>query len=101
MGFNYCEDNDPSLTDMEQQDIPDVNVILSVNTDVKGTDVLDNSVSEPFACHECTNCDSESDSTIRVCESGINMCYVNLFPNFFILNFLIFFFRQCINVLIK
>jgi len=75
----HCEDNDPSSIDNEEE----VKVILTVNThpksDINVINSPDDQISELFACHECTNCNQKSDITIRNCEYGINMCYVNLF----------------------
>jgi hypothetical protein len=85
VGIIYCQDNSPSAIDNDSEQEPDVNVILSVDTRPKSSSDIQNSIPEPFSCHECTNCNRKSDLTTRVCESDINMCYVNLFQNFILI----------------
>jgi hypothetical protein len=79
VGIIYCQDDDnPPLIENE----PDVQVILSVDTRPKTSiDVPNDQTSKSFACYECTNCNRKADLITRVCESGINMCYVNFFRN--------------------
>jgi hypothetical protein len=73
VGIIYSQDSDHLLIDNE----PEVQVILTVDTHPKSD--IDVIKSESFTCHECTNCNQKSDITTRICESDINMCYVNLF----------------------
>jgi hypothetical protein len=82
MSIIYCQ----LLIDIDQPNEPDAQVILSVDTRPKSSaNFEDNQISEPFACHECINCNLKSDLTTRICASGINMCYVSfLFQNFYI-----------------
>jgi hypothetical protein len=85
VGIIYCQDNDVLSDDMDQSDVPDFKVNLSIDIlsksshGVKLTDLMNSQKSEEFTCHECTNCTSKSELTSRVCQSGINMCYVSLF----------------------
>jgi hypothetical protein len=110
VGTIYCQDSNPLSMDVDQQDDSDVEVKLYVDAQPKSSNVdrekivtVSNSTiaqnPEPFACHECTNCNVKSDMTSRVCESGINMCYVSLCLCFISYS-LISLCRQYINVLI-
>jgi hypothetical protein len=75
VGIIYSQDSDHLLIDNE----PEVQVILTVDTHPKSDIDVINSPNDQISCHECTNCNKKSDITTRICESNINMCYVNLF----------------------
>ncbi|CAF0842211.1 unnamed protein product [Adineta ricciae] len=76
-----CQDTNPLSIDADQMDEPPVTVRLSVETMPKShiagvqNESPQKQLSELFSCHECTNCDSTSESTIRSCDAGITMCY--------------------------
>lgn len=89
--FIFGQDDVAELADIEPiQDAP-VEVDLSVddafrqqiNTTV-GKDnlspkiITSTTIPQPFACHECADCKSESDYNHRPCHPGITMCYVSL-----------------------
>ncbi len=84
MSIILCQDNNPLSIENE----PDVHVILSVDTRSKSS-INDANSQEPFACHECTNCNDKSGVTTRICESDINMCYVNFIIEFSLSFFLL------------
>jgi len=83
----YCQDNTPTLAGIE----PDVQAafrsqILTNDTNNLAEDegigtttipLSTTQLPEPFSCHQCTNCNSESDFVTTVCETGITMCYVS------------------------
>jgi len=95
LGIIHCQDNVPVLADIEPPQDDDMETGFSVDDSslqlVNDTDNLaenrdiitklistTNQTSEPFSCHECSNCNSKSDFISRICESGITMCYVRL-----------------------
>ena len=78
-----CQDTNPLSIDADQVDEPPVTVRLSVETMPKSqiADTQNESpqkqLSESFSCHQCTNCNSTSESTIHSCGAGMDMCYVS------------------------
>ena len=95
MGIIHCQDNAPQLADLDVRHDGDLHMDhpivdnypkLAANDThppvasdgiVAPTGSTTTLTPEPFSCHECTNCNSKSDFTTRVCEQGITMCYVN------------------------
>ena len=92
--FIFGQDDVAELADIEPiQDAP-VEVDLSVNDAFRqqgnttvGKDSLSakiitsttmSQIPQPFACHECADCKSESDYIHRPCNPGVSMCYVSL-----------------------
>ena len=92
----YGQDHVAELADIEPIQEPPVEVDLSVNDAFRHaanhslgkegmlskmmTSTLQSP--EPFACHECANCKSESDYILRPCHPGITMCYVSFDTKF-------------------
>ncbi|CAF1081938.1 unnamed protein product [Adineta steineri] len=88
--ISYCQNDEPLSDDtdeFEEPVPPEYLVKLSVETEPKshattntgedggGVGSSYDHLSEPFSCYNCTNCDSPSESSIRPCDAGINMCY--------------------------
>ena len=86
----YGQDNVAELADIEPDGDRPVAVELSVNDageyennippgkESMSTKTITTTspTPEPFACHECANCKSESDYILRPCNPGITMCFV-------------------------
>ena len=89
----YGQDNVAELADIEPDGDRPVSVDLSVNDAFRpgnnralgkesmSTKIMTTTLqtAEPFACHECANCKSESDYVLRPCNPGITMCFVRFF----------------------
>jgi hypothetical protein len=69
----YCQDSENE---------PPAIVMLHVDTQPKSS-MDTNDFREPFVCYECLNCQEKSNLTIRHCQMGINMCFVNLIPEIY------------------
>lgn len=90
--FIYGQDDVAELADIEPIQEAPVEVDLSVNDGYRlnmtvGKESLSTKIfpstttlqtPQPFACHECVNCKSESDYIHRPCRPGVTMCYVSL-----------------------
>jgi hypothetical protein len=92
VGIIYCQDNTPILagTEPDQNDgvqaafpsLDNPSQIIANDTnnlaEDEGIDTTTTTpIPEPFSCHQCTHCNSESDFVTTVCETGITMCYVS------------------------
>ncbi|UJR09273.1 hypothetical protein I4U23_013518 [Adineta vaga] len=77
----FCQDGNPPSIDGDNINEPDVTVHLSIETKSDSRTANTNNeppqkqVSDLFSCHECTNCASTSESNIRSCAAGVNVCY--------------------------
>lgn len=76
MGVADCTDTYPLSADEDPMEDSVVTVNLSVDTMPKAHSPQ-KQVADAFSCHECTNCDANTDANVRTCPAGVTMCYVS------------------------